>query len=207
MALVTRTFIVDPSKTELRRDHSDSRHSPARFDIRILNTADLTGVVLTVQSPVPGAAAITLTAGAEFPATAPTRERLAELVLAAIDRETNGLLNLNDPIDPDFLHVGGVGSGEPGQSVFAPRPGAWGEEITLEVNATANAVNIEVNGVANAVGHTENGIGGSGARGTTELEAALSGLNAPGGGAPEFVSLSQSTLASGEVHYTLISDE
>jgi hypothetical protein len=159
---------------------------------------------LTIQSPVPGAAPIVLTAGTEFLATAANRFLLARSVLAAIDRETNGLLNLNDAVDPAFLPVAGVG--QPGQAVFAPRPGAWGESITLAVNVDAQAINLEVNGVASAAGHTENARGGSGAKGTQALEDLIVTLNPPGGAAPAFVSLSQSTLASGEVQYTLVLD-
>jgi len=179
MALAVRTFTVDPHKEDLRRDHFDSTHAPARFDIRIVTAAVLTGVTITLQSPVPGAAPIVLTAGTEFLATAATRFELAESVLTAIDRAADRLLNLNDPVDPNFLPISG--SGEPGQSVFAPRPGAWGESIT---------------------------IGGSGPKGTSLLETFLATLTPPtqASSPPDLVSVSQSTLASGEVHYTVLYD-
>ena len=206
MALAVRTFTVDPHKEDLRRDHFDSTHAPARFDIRIVTAAVLTGVTITLQSPVPGAAPIVLTAGTEFLATAATRFELAESVLTAIDRAADRLLNLNDPVDPNFLPISG--SGEPGQSVFAPRPGAWGESITIAINAHANAVNLEVNGTVSAAGYTENAIGGSGPKGTSLLETFLATLTPPTqvSSPPDLVSVSQSTLASGEVHYTVLYD-
>jgi hypothetical protein len=204
MALEVHTFVVDPYKPFLRRDTFDAVHAPARFDIRIVTAADLTGVVITIQSPVPGAAAITVTAGVDFPNTTTTRLEMARAVLSAIETACDGLLRLHDSVDPDYLLV--AGTGEPGQALFAPRPGAWGEAITLEVNAHANAANIEVNGVTGPAGHTENAIGGSGPAGTQALEDLVATLNAPGGGAPEFVSLSQVTLASGEIQYTLVLD-
>jgi hypothetical protein len=206
MALVVRTFIVDPLKTELRRDVYDSSQSPARFDIRILGN-DLTGVILTIQSPVPGAAPIVLTAGVEFPAVAADEYALARALILAIDEACGGLLRVHDPIDPDFQPAGGVGTGEPGQSVFAPRPGAWGEAITIDVNAVPDAINLELNGTSSLAGYTENGIGGSGPRGTRAMDDLIATLSAPGGLAPSFVSLSYSAMASGEVQYTLVFDE
>ena len=206
MALAVRTFTVDPHKEELRRDHFDSTHAPARFDIRIVTAAVLTGVTITLQSPVPGAAPIVLTAGTDFLATAVTRFELAQSVLAAIDRAAAGLLSLTDPVDPDFLPAGGTG--EPGAAVYAPRPGAWGEAITLSINIHANAANIEVNGTVSAAGYTENAVGGSGPKGTSLLEAFLETLTPPTqpSNPPDLVSVSQSTLASGEVHYTVLFD-
>lgn len=203
MPLEVHTYIVDPFRTATRRDRWDSVKDPARFDIRLRNAANLTGVVLTVQSPVPGAAAITVTAGVDFPNTAATLFELAQLVLAAIDRRCGDLLSLRGPVTPEHQGV----ANQPGAAVYAPRPGAWGDAITMAVNATANAVNIVVNDNFSALGYTRNAWNGASVSALDALEKEIALLNPFGGVAPAFVSLEQVTLASGEVMYTLTIDQ
>jgi len=204
MPLEVTTYIVDPFRTtQTRRDRWDSAKDPARFDIRLRNAANLTGVVLTVQSPVPGAAAITVTAGVDFPNTAATLFDLAQLVLAAIDRRCGDLLSLRAPVTPAHQGV----ANQPGAAVYAPRPGAWGESITLAVNATANAANIVVNDTFGAGGHVQNAWKGASLAALDRLEKDIALLHPFGGVAPAFVSLEQVTLASGEVMYTLTVDQ
>ena len=209
MALAVRTFIVDPMKQEDRRDRADAGTAKAIFDIKVISAADLTGVTITIQSPVPGAAAIVLTAGTEFPATAATQAALARAVIAAIERETGGLLHNEDgPVVEDYRTLYTGATTEPGARVRAPSPGAWGEDITMTTNVTANSANLEINGTAAAGGTTQNAIGGAGPKGTQSLEDFLATLTPPTqmSSPPDLVSVSQSSLPSGEVHYTVVYD-
>jgi hypothetical protein len=201
VALVLRTFIVDPLKTALRRDRADSVHGPARVNFRF-EEASYVGVEITIQSPVPGVLPVVLVAGTDFlDGTANTAMEVALSFFEAVERETQGLLRLRDPIDPlfnpynDFRAI-------PGQAMFASSPGAWGDAITVEVNASANSGEIEVNDVASVGGHIENAFGGAGAKGTQALDNVLSGL-AP----TAVVSLTYSSLPSGEVQYALVTNE
>jgi len=207
MPLRVRTFLSDPKKTPGRRHIGDSALHKALFDLKVLNP-DLTGVTLTFTSPVPGAAAIVLTAGVHFPAVAASSLELARAVAAAIDLGTQRLMNLNAGVSPDYrTQYTNLAAPGPGFRVESSAAGPWGESITLEINAAAAAANLEVNGTATAVGQTQNAVGGANPSGTQALETFLATLSPPGGGAPEFISLAQSTLASNEVLYTVVYEE
>lgn len=207
MALEVRTFIVDPMKQEDRRDRPDAGVAKALFDIKVINAADLTAVTITITSPVPGSTPIVLSAGVHFPAVAATQADLARAVLAALERSSQERLHIEDgPVVEDYTTPYTGATAEPGGRVRVPSPGAWGEGYTLATNATANSANLEINGQANAAGVTVNAVGGAGPKGTQALEDFLATLNLPGGGAPELYSVSQSTLASGEIHYTVVFD-
>ena len=209
MALAVRTFTVDPLKQEDRRDRPDAGTAKAFFDIKVINGADLTGVIVTLQSPVPAAAPIVLTAGTEFPATAATQADLARALIAAIDRTAVRLLHNEDgPVVDSYKTPFTGASAEPGARVRVGSPGAWGENVTLTTNATANSANLEINGTAAAGGTTQNAVGGAGPKGTQALEDFLATLTPPTQptSPPDLVSVSQSSLPSGEVHYTVVYD-
>lgn len=147
MAIRVVRYDMDPLKSGLTRDNWDKnlRRASATFVL----SGSVAGMVLTLQSPTPGAAPIVITEGVDWTETADVFESMHAL-LAAITSLGGGLLTPKGPVSD--------ASGSAMVVLQAPSAGSWGEGITVDVDAAG--ANLEVNG--NAGPTTENLTDGAG---------------------------------------------
>lgn len=165
MPLHVTTYSFDPLKGGNQRDKWDTNLRQAMFTLKVTGT--LAGLTMSIQSPVPGVAAVTVNEGADWAnVVGDLRQTLINLT-GAIKKKTLGMLQALTA-----MRVPAAGQSE--LDMTAPSVGTWGHGITITTGG-GTAANLSINGAAGPAVAAP-GVGGGGGDEVAKFQTFLNAL-------------------------------